>query len=101
MSDESYVVCTAAQLFRIRYVVPVSSIKDCDPEVFIKDSITCDEIEEFSQLDIGENIIDTHYASESEVLEMFDRDLDYLKNWTKHQKLDYIKLTARIGKHND
>ena len=32
-----YVVLTAIQQFRTRYVVPVEDMEDCDPETFIKD----------------------------------------------------------------
>ena len=50
-----YVVLTAIQQFRTRYVVPVEDMEDCDPETFIKDSVTFGEVKEFSQLDLKEN----------------------------------------------
>ena len=88
MSD--YVVLTAVLQFRTRYVIPTSDIKDCDPETFIKDSVTCNEAEEFSQLCLNENIVDTQLMSEEEVLKLFDRDNDYLAGWSREKKIEWI-----------
>lgn len=85
-----YVVCTAVQTYRTRYVIPVSECGDCDPETFIKDSVTCREVEEFSQLDTGEFIVDTQMMTEEQVLALFDSDNDYLSGWEEEQKLKRI-----------
>jgi len=86
-----YVVLTAIQQFRTRYVVPVEEIKDCDPETFIKDSVTFGEVKEFSQLDLKENIIDVQIYDENNLLDLFDKDNDYLSGWTKEQKIKWIR----------
>ena len=88
MSD--YAVLTAVLQFRTRYVIPTSDIEDCDPETFIKDSVTCNDVEEFSQLCLDENIIDTRLMTEEEVLKLFDRDNDYLSGWSREKKLEWI-----------
>ena len=85
-----YVVCTAVQTYRTRYVIPVSECGDCDPKTFIKDSVTCREVEEFSQLDTGEFIVDTQMMTEEQVLALFDSDNDYLSGWEEEQKLKRI-----------
>jgi hypothetical protein len=85
-----YVVCTAVQTYRTRYVIPVSECGDCDPKTFINDSVTCREVEEFSQLDTGEYIIDTQMMNEEQVLALFDSDNDYLSEWPVEQKLKRI-----------
>lgn len=85
-----YVVCTAVQTYRTRYVIPVSECGDCDPETFIKDSVTCREVEEFSQLDTGEFIVDTQMMTEEQVLALFDSDNDYLSGWEEEKKLKRI-----------
>jgi len=86
-----YVVLTAIQQFRTRYVVPVEVIEDCDPEIFIKDSVTFGEVKEFSQLDLKENIIDVQLYDEDSLLELFDKDNDYLSGWDKEQKIKWIR----------
>ena len=75
-----YVVLTAIQQFRTRYVVPIEEIKDCDPEIFIKDSVIFGEVKEFSQLNLKENIIDVQLYNE-----------DNLLGWDKEQKINWIK----------
>ena len=86
-----YVVLTAIQQFRTRYVVPVEDTKDCDPETFIKDSVTFGEVKEFSQLNLKENIIDVQLYNEDNLLELFDKDNDYLSGWDKEYKIKWIK----------
>ena len=86
-----YVVLTAIQQFRTRYVVPVEDTKDCDPETFIKDSVTFQEVKEFSQLDLKENTIDIQLYDEDNLLKLFDKDNDYLSGWDKEYKIKWIK----------
>lgn len=86
-----YVVLTAIQQFRTRYVIPVEDTKDCDPETFIKDSVTFQEVKEFSQLDLKENIIDVQVYNEDNLLKLFDKDNDYLSGWDKEYKIKWIK----------
>lgn len=92
MTDKYYVV-TAISQYRMRYVVPVEDLKR-DGEVhpvWAADSVTMNEVNEFSQEHLGETVIDVHEFTEEEVLTLFDKDNDYLKDWTKEQKLAYIK----------
>ena len=86
-----YVVLTAIQQFRTRYVIPVEDTKDCDPETFIKDSVTFEEVKEFSQLNLKENIIDVQLYNEDNLLKLFDKDNDYLSGWDKEQKIKWIR----------
>ena len=100
--DERYVVVTAVSQFRQRYLIPVSELQKLNPEIDItdrpylqvtwaKDSVTCEDVKEFSQEFLGETIIDTFILDEERVLNLFDRDNDYLKEWTKKQKLEFFK----------
>ena len=99
--NERYVVVTTISSFRERYVVPVSKLQELNPEVDItndipeqitwaKDEVTMEKVKEFSQDWLGETIVDTFILDEERVLNLFDRDNDYLKEWTKQQKIDYI-----------
>jgi hypothetical protein len=55
------------------------------------DAVTCNEVEEFSQQWLGEQIIDVQELNEEQILELFDKDNDYLKDWSKDKKLNHIK----------
>ena len=55
------------------------------------DSVTCEEVEEFSQKYLGEQIIDHYVVDENAIIDTFDRDNDYLKEWTREQKLEHIR----------
>jgi len=54
------------------------------------DAVTCEDVKEFSQRHVGEQIIDAQVLREPEVLQFFDADNDYLKDWTEDQKISWI-----------
>lgn len=101
MSDERYIVVTATSTHRMRYCIPVSELQKLNTNVDItndipkqiewaNDSVSSEEIKEFSQHFIGENIVDTFILDEERMLMMFDRDNDYLADWSKEQKIKYV-----------
>lgn len=101
MSDKRYAIVTCISQFRQRYCVPVDELQKMNPDVNIMDSpavqvhwaddlVTCEEVKEFSQHWIGEQIVDTFIVDEPRALLMFDRDNDYLASWTKEKKLEWI-----------
>jgi hypothetical protein len=96
MSNEQYVVVTTISQFKIRYAVPMSELQKenelapVDPR-WALDGVTCSDYEEFSQEHLGEVITDWCVESEEQILERFDRENDYLAEWTKEQKLNNIK----------
>ena len=97
--NERYVVVTAISTFRQRYCIPMSELQKLNLDVpldaqkaieWANDSVTTQDVREFSQHWLGEQICDTMILDEERVLNLFDRDNDYLSSWTKNQKLDYI-----------
>lgn len=94
-----YVIVTAVSSYRMRYAIPVDELQRMNPDVSIEgreiewanDSVTCEEVQEFSQKHIGEQIVDTKVFSEEEMLELFDKDNDYLKDWSTEKKIDYVR----------
>lgn len=94
-----YVIVTAISSYRIRYTIPVDELQKLNEDVpvdgheieWAEDSVTCQDVEEFSQLHIGESIIDSRIVDEQEMLRMFDADNDYLNSWTKERKIEYVK----------
>ena len=98
-AGERYVVVTTVSQFRQRYCIPMSELQktNTDKELTVenarewaKDSVTVEEVDEFSQKWLGETILDTMILDEERVLLLFDRDNDYLKEWDKEQKLEKI-----------
>jgi hypothetical protein len=98
---ERYVVVTCISQFRQRYTIPVSELQALNTDVDISadpakqiewasDSVTCESVKEFSQKWLGESIVDAMILDEERVVNLFDRDNDYLKEWTRNQKLDFI-----------
>jgi len=99
MSNERYVVVTAVSQFRQRYAIPVSALQSMSPDIklddktliaYANDSVTCEEVHEFSQHWMGEQIVDTFILDEPRILQLFDRDNDYLKEWPDEKKLENI-----------
>jgi hypothetical protein len=84
---QRYAIITTISTFRLRYAIP---IREGECAHSIQDLVTCNEIDEFSQLHIGETIVDASECSEQEMLELCDRDNDYLKNWTQNQKIEWV-----------
>jgi len=91
-----YVVVTCVSQFRNRYVIPVDELQKMNPDMPVDpswalDSVTCEEVKEFSQRHIGEQIIDAQVLREPEVLQFFDADNDYLKGWDEEFKIEWIR----------
>ena len=104
MNNKDYVVVTAISSFRIRYVMH----KDDLPEKhgtaieWAEDTVTQDNCEEFSQKHMGEYITDTTTMNEDEILELFDKDNNYLRGWSKDYKVEWIrKAIAGYGSGMD
>jgi hypothetical protein len=90
-----YVVVTCVSTFRNRYVIPVDELQRMNPDEEVDpswalDAVTCEDVKEFSQRHVGEQIIDAQVLREPEVLQFFDADNDYLKDWTEEQKISWI-----------
>lgn len=94
-----YVIVTAISSHRMRYVIPVDELQKLNTDVPVEgheaewamDCVTCGEVNDFSQMHIGEQIIDAHIFDEESMLIMFDADNDYLKDWSKEKKLEYVR----------
>lgn len=93
--DEQYVAVTAVATFKQRYVVPMSELQASNPDAPVEaswalDAVTMSEVNEFSQKFLGENIVDAQVMDQEQILQLFDGDNDYLKSWSKDQKLQHI-----------
>lgn len=88
-----YVLVDTVSMFRIRYAVGVpDDLPDDEALTWAKDSVTCEEVEEFSQYHIGESISDASILTKESLLSQFNKDNDYLTNWPEDKKLQYVKM---------
>lgn len=93
--EKKYVLVTAMAQYRMRYAIPMDELQKLNPAAPVDpkwalDSVTCNDVKEFSQLWLGETIVDHEVLSEQQILEKFDSDNDYLAGWSTEKKLSYI-----------
>ena len=94
---EQYVIVTAISTHRMRYCIPVSELQAMNPDILVEgkeiewaeDSVTMNEARDFSQTHLGEMIVDSEILTEEGMLALFDKDNDYLRGWTKEDKVAY------------
>lgn len=78
--------------FRQRYVIEVPDDHNdgeypCSAIQWAEDTITSEEMTEFSQKWLGETIISSREVTQEEVLQICDVDNDYCKEWSDEQKI--------------
>ncbi len=97
MTDKDYVVVTTITSHRMRYVMHRDDLQKLNPDLpvdtveWANDTVSSGECEEFSQEYMGEYIVDTVEMNEDDMLDLFDKDNDYLSEWTKDQKIELVR----------
>lgn len=82
-----YVLVDAFSSYRMRYAVGVpDDLPDDKAKEWAMDSVTCEEVEEFSQFHIGEQISSTRIMDEKEYIRQYNEDNDYLTSWNDDMK---------------
>ena len=84
--NELYVVTTVVSTHRMRYAIPISAMSEegdmplntNQAITYIEDSVTMEEVEEFSQHWMGENIVDTFVLDNERVLNLYKRDTPHV-----------------------
>ena len=77
-----YIVETIS-IFRMRYVV------DCEHPDHAADKVTMEEVEEFSQYHVAENITSIREISDEELPKLFIQDHPYLED-QEDRAFDYV-----------
>ena len=95
-NDNKYAIVTTITSYRTRYAVPVED-NDFKTVEHLKAMVADDKVDEFSQLWLGEQIIDARVVDEQQMLEMFDAENEYLKGWSTEQKIDFVKKSLING----
>tara|TARA_B110000977_G_C11088568_1_gene495806 strand:+ start:2485 stop:2820 length:336 start_codon:yes stop_codon:yes gene_type:complete len=100
MNNKDFIVVTAISTHKMRFVIHKDELQKMNEDITLtddiafewaKDSVTMNEVKEFSQEWLGETIIDVDVKTESEMIELFDRENDYLKSWSLEQKINWVK----------
>jgi hypothetical protein len=89
--------------YRMRYVIEVPDDHNegefpCTAIQWAEDTVTMEEMKEFSQKWIGETILSSREIYKKEIIPLCDEDNNYLKSWTKEQKMN---LVTPIGYKRD
>jgi len=85
MEKKLYLVETVS-MFRMRYVVEAKEAEHATDEVVMR----TDQITEFSQHHVDENILSVRELSRLDYLDLFDKDNDYLSSWDEEAKMNFI-----------
>jgi hypothetical protein len=83
MTDKVWVMVDTVLQYRMRYMVEAPA---SNPE-YALDDVAMETAKEFSQLYIGEQIMSHRVVSEEEAIAICDVDNDYLKSWSKEDKI--------------
>jgi hypothetical protein len=90
-----YVLVDTLSQYRMRYVIEVPDDHNdkefpCSAIQWAEDTVTMEEMKEFSQKWLGETIIGSREVTRDEILQICDEDNDYLKSWTEEQKMNLV-----------
>jgi hypothetical protein len=108
MHTKEYVVVTAVTSYRMRYVMHRDDLQKLNPNdpvntvEWANDTVTMEECEEFSQEHMGEYIVHTAELDEAEMLVLFDKDNEYLRDWPASKVIAMVRsLLANKENTND
>jgi hypothetical protein len=99
-----YVLVETISQFRERYVIEVPDDHNekeypCTAEQWAEDTVTMEEMTEFSQHWLGETILSSREISKEEIISLCDIDNDYCKTWNEEQKMN--AFVTKIGYKRD
>lgn len=97
-----YVMIKTISTFEHTYMIPMQAGQSVEDHL---DYVTCEEVEEMSQISLGETILtnSTRVLTQKEALIQFDAENDYLSEWNQEQKLKMIhsSLINKVDDDND
>jgi hypothetical protein len=88
-----FVLVETISQFRQRYVIEVPDNHNdgeypCTAITWAEDTVTMEEMKEFSQKWLGEVITSSREVTQEEILKLCDVDNDYCKTWDNAKKLE-------------
>ena len=86
--SKDYVVIRATSKFTQVYVVPLD---DADNDVDkARTMVQEEQVKEFSQTYLGQNIFDVDVVNEEQLLALFSTDNPHLSSWSDEKKLNFV-----------
>ena len=90
-----FVLVETLSQYRMRYVIEIPDNHNdgecpCTAIQWAEDTVTMEDMKEFSQKWIGETILSSREISKEEIIPLCDEDNEYLKSWTKKQKMSLV-----------
>lgn len=87
-----FVLVETISQYRMRYVIEVPDDHNereypCSAETWAADTVTSEDMKEFSQLWLGETIVSTREIAKEEIVALCDKDNDYCKSWGDDHKI--------------
>ena len=98
--EGKYAIATVISSFRQRYVIPTEALQEMNEKIdldeahakqWLEESVISEEVKEFSQKWLGEQVIDIEVVDEKKILDTFDKDNDYLVDWSTEKKIEFIR----------
>lgn len=105
--SKRYAVITTVSMFKVRYVVDEDKVHAFDNKAPIDDqklldwsekSVMEDELDDFSQIFLGETVLERNIMEEEEVIELFYRDNKHAADWDTEQVKKYMSNLLRDNK---
>jgi len=88
-----FVLVETLSQYRMRYVIEVPDNHNdgecpCTAIQWAEDTVTMEEMKEFSQKWIGETILSSREISKKDIITLCDEDNDYAQSWDNKKKLE-------------
>ena len=87
-----YVLVDCIAQYRMRYIIEVPDDHNdkeypCSAIQYAEDTVTCEEMKEFSQLYLGETIFSSREIAKEEIIPLCDAENSYCSSWTDEHKI--------------
>jgi hypothetical protein len=99
-----FVLVDTISQYRMRYIIEVPDDHNereypCSADTWAADTVTSEEMKEFSQLWLGETIVSTREITKEEIIPLCDKENDYCQSWNDEQKM--TAFVTEVGYKRD
>jgi hypothetical protein len=99
-----FVLVDTISQYRMRYIIEVPDDHDereypCSADTWAADTVTSEEMKEFSQLWLGETIVSTREITKEEIIPLCDKENDYCQTWDDEHKMN--AFVTEVGYKRD
>jgi len=99
-----FILVDTISQYRMRYIIEVPDDHNeheypCSAEQWAADTVTSEEMKEFSQLWLGETIVSTREITKEEIVPLCDKENNYCQSWDDEQKMK--SFVTEVGYKRD